>query len=118
MNYYDVEEIGTELIFKAIETQMKTQNGMSVCIKGVIGCTFDNFERFVENRSRKYTRHYTVGISYELAVPEVNGSSDAENNDKNKQEKITGDSETYTTIPSSSPVKSKTGTLEIDFSNE
>ena len=47
----------------------------------------------------------------------VNGSSDAENNGKNTQEK-TDDSETYPANPGIEPVKSKTRTLEIYFSNQ
>ena len=48
----------------------------------------------------------------------MNGTSDAENNHKNTQEKTTDDSETDPTTPGSEPVKYRTGTLEIDFSNE
>ena len=113
--YHAVEE--TELTLNATETQMETQNGMAACSKNGIGCV-DNFDRFVESQSGKDTLHDTVGISYELVFLEVNGSSDAENNDKNTQEKTTDDSETYPTTTSSAPVKFKTGTLEIDFCNE
>ena len=96
---------------------METPNGISAFSKGGIGCAFDNFNQFVESQSGNDTLHDTVGISFELVFPEVNGSSDAENNDKNTQEKTTDDSETYPTTPGSEPVKSKSGTLEIDFSN-
>ena len=99
-----VEEIETELTFNATELQMERQDGMSACNKGGKGCNFDNFHRFVESQSGKDTFHNTVGISYELVFPEINGSSDAESNDKNTQEKTTDDSETYPTNPSSAPV--------------
>ena len=97
---------------------METPSGKIACSKGGIGCDFDNFDRFVESQNGKNTLHDTVGISYELEFPEVNGISDAENNDKNTQQKTTYDSQTYQTTPGSEPVKSKTGTLEIDFSNQ
>ena len=71
---------------------------------------FDNFDRFVESQSGKDTLHDTVRISNELVFPEVNGSSDVENNSKNTQEKTTDDSETYPTTLGSEPVKSKAGT--------
>ena len=48
-----------------------------MCSKGGIGCVFDNFNRFLESQIGKNTLHDTVGISYELVFPEVNGSSDA-----------------------------------------
>ena len=97
---------------------METPSGKIACSKGGIGCDFDNFDRFVESQNGKNTLHDTVGISYELEFPEVNGISDTENNDKNTQQKTTYDSQTYQTTPGSEPVKSKTGTLEIDFSNQ
>ena len=75
-NYHAVEEIETELIVNAAETQTETPNGMSVCSKGGIGCVFDNFDRFIESQSGKDTLHDTAGISYELVFPKVNGSSD------------------------------------------
>ena len=71
---------------------------------------FDNFDRFVESQSGKDTLHDTVRISNELVFPEVNGSSDVENNSKNTHEKTTDDSETYSTTLGSEPVKSKAGT--------
>ena len=71
---------------------------------------FDNFDRFVESQSGKDTLHDTVRISNELVFPEVNGSSDVENNSKNTHEKTTDDSETYPTTFGSEPVKSKAGT--------
>ena len=98
--------------------KMETPNGMSACTKGSRGCAFDIFDRFVESQSGKDTLQVTVRISYELVFPEVNSSSDAENNDKNTQEKITNDLEAYPTSPGSEPVKSKTGNFETDFSNE
>ena len=72
----------------------------------------------MENQSGKDTLHDTVRISNELVFPEVNRSSDVENNSKNTQEKTTDDSETYPTTLRSEPVKSKAGTLAIDFCNE
>ena len=92
---------------------METLNRMNARSKGGIGCAFDNFDRFVESQSGKDTLHDTAGISCELVFPEVNGSSDAENNYKNTQEKTTDDSETYPTTPGSEPVKSITGNFEI-----
>ena len=62
---------------------METPNGISACSKDGVGCAFDNFDRFVESKTGKDTLHNKVGISYELVFPQVNGSSDAENNDKN-----------------------------------
>ena len=93
-NYHAVEENETELTFNATETQMETPNGRSECSKGGIGCAFGNFDRFVESQSGKNTLHNTVGVSYELIFPEVNGSSDAESNDQKTQEKTTDDLET------------------------
>ena len=92
-NYHAVEEVETELTFNATETQMETPNGMGACSKDGIGCAFDYFDPFVESQSGKDTFRNTVGISYELVFPEVNGSSNAENNDKDTQEKTTDDSE-------------------------
>ena len=116
-NYHAVEENETELTFSATETQMETPNGLSACSKVGIRCGFDNFDRFSESQSGKSTLHDTVGISHELICSEVNGSSDAESNDQNTQEKTTDDLETYPTTTSREQVKSKTGTLEIGFSN-
>ena len=117
-NYYAVEEIETELTFSATETQMETPIGMSACSKGGVGCAFDNFDQFVESQSGKDTLHDTVGISYDLVFPEINGCFDGEKNDKNTQEKTKNDSETSSTTPGSKPVKSKTRNFETDFSNE
>ena len=86
---------------------------MSACSTSGIGCAFDNFDRFAESQNGKDTLHHTVGLSYQLVFPEVNGSSDAENNDKNTQEKTTDDLKTYPTTPSSAPVKSKTRNFEM-----
>ena len=86
---------------------MKTPNGMSACRKSGIGCAFDKFDRFVESQSGKDALHDTVGISYELVFPEVNGSSDAENNDKNIQEKATNHSETYLTTQATNQLNLK-----------
>ena len=118
-NYLVVKEIETELTLNATETRMKTPNGMIACSKGGAWCALDHFDRFLESQSGKDTLYDTVEISYELAFPEFNGSSDAEKNDKNTHtKKATGDSETYSTSPSSTPVNSKTRTLEIDLSNK
>ena len=84
-NYHAVEEIEADITFNATKTQMETPSGKIACSKGGIGCDFDNFDRFVESQNGKNTLHDTVGISYELEFPEVNGISDAENNDKNTQ---------------------------------
>ena len=92
---------------------METPNGRSACSKGGVGCAFDNFDRFVENQIGKDTLPDTVGISYELVFPDVNGGSEAENNDKNTQEKTTDDSQTYPTTQSSEQVRSKTGNFEL-----
>ena len=90
---------------------METPNGRSACSKGGVGCAFDNFDRFVESQIRKDTLRDTVGISYELVFPD--GSSEAEDNDKNTQEKTADDSETYPTTQSSEQVRSKTGNFEL-----
>ena len=99
---------------------METTNGMTACSKGGMGFwQFRSIRRVkVENQSGKDTLHDTVRKSNELVFPEINGSSDVENNSKNTQEKTTDDSETYPTTLRSEPVKSKAGTLAIDFSNE
>ena len=88
---------------------METPNGRSACSKGGVGCAFDNFDRKIG----KDTLRDTVGISYELVFPDVSGSSEAENNDKNIQEKTADDSKTYPTTQSSEQVRSKTGNFEL-----
>ena len=101
-----IQSISQDVIFAASsEHKLPSKHlKLRVALKSLTGS-----RKFVEmlNRYGHCANFHTVAISYELVFPEVNGSSDAENNNKNTQEKATDDSETYPTTPGKSVTKNQ-----------
>ena len=71
VSYHTVEELETELTFKACEEDLLAPHGMSLSSNLGTGVAFDNYDRFVETLSGKDTLHDTVGIAYQIIEPAI-----------------------------------------------
>ena len=63
-SYHTIREIENEMTIEATKSVKATPFGMRLNASAVTGVAWENFDMFVESKSRTYTLHNTVGIAY------------------------------------------------------